>query len=172
MKRFLFASIITAALFCVGVVSAHSQANPDTASRPTLPDISLERLGGGSWKLSEHKNSVVLLNFWATWCEPCRTEIPYLQKIADKHAKAGLVVFGINLDDGETAVVDKFIEEYKMQFPVLIPPADSPFRQLSELPTTLLIDREGRLVKRYTGAVPEAELEKDVAEIVREPKKD
>jgi thiol-disulfide isomerase/thioredoxin len=126
-------------------------------------------LDGKTWSLSEQRGKVVVLNFWATWCEPCRTEVPYLIKLRSELGGKGLDVAGITLDE-DVKIVEKFAAEYRVGYPILIPPAGSPWTKLENTPTTLLIDREGRLAGKYIGAVPEAELRRDVEKLLAEPR--
>lgn len=137
------------------------------AQRVPVPNISMPTLDGGHWNLKDHKGEVVVLNFWATWCEPCRTEVPYLIKLRGALGDKGLAVAGITLDEG-TDVVKKFVAEYKVDYPILIPPAGSAWTRLENTPTTLVIDREGRLANKYIGAVPEDELRRDLESLLAE----
>lgn len=169
MKSFITygRSVLVAVLFSLVLfVSAVPAQQPD-AARPRLPDITLSTIGGEKWVLSESRGSVVLLNFWATWCEPCRTETPMLVKLADEYKDSGLKVFGVALDENNASLVKKFAAEYKINYPILVPEAGSPFFRMEEVPTTLLIDAEGRLVKRYTGAMPESVLRDDLSKVMK-----
>jgi peroxiredoxin len=109
-------------------------------------DFSLKDLAGKTWTFSDLRGKVVLVNFWATWCPPCRKEMPDLETLYERFAPQGLVVLGIS--DEEAAKVDPFIKERKVTFPVLL---DSG-RKVNELfivegiPKTFIYDREGKLV--------------------------
>ena len=149
------------ALFGAGFISADAQRVP-------VPNIAMPTLDGGQWSLKDNAGKVVVLNFWATWCEPCRTEVPYLIKLRGELGTKGLTVAGVTLDEG-TDVVKKFVAEYKVDYPILIPPAGSPWTKLDNTPTTLVIDREGRLAQKYIGAVPEEELRRDIEKLLAEP---
>ena len=153
--------LLVVALLAVGFISADAQRIP-------VPDISMPTLDGGQWSLKEHKGQVVVLNFWATWCEPCRTEVPYLKNLRGELGGKGLSVAGISLDESAD-VVKKFVADYKVDYPILIPPPGSPWTKLENTPTTLLIDREGRLAGKYIGAVPEDELRRDLQKLLAEP---
>lgn len=133
-----------------------------------VPNLALSALDGSQWSLEEQRGSIVLLNFWATWCQPCRTEKPMLVKLAGEYKKSGLKIAGVALDEDGTELVKKFVDEYKIDYPTLIPPADSPLRSIENLPNTLLIDREGRLVKKYVGAVPEKVLRTELDNLLSE----
>ena len=128
--------------------------------RAQVPDIRMATIDGKMWTLSDLRGKVVVLNFWATWCVPCRTEVPYLVALGREHKQKGLEVAGISLDE-DLGLVKKVITEYKVDYPVLIPDPDSPWRSLDNTPTTLLIDRQGKLIQKYIGAVPEETLRAD-----------
>ena len=109
-------------------------------------DFSLKDLTGKTWTFSDLRGKVVLVNFWATWCPPCRKEMPDLETLYERFAPQGLVILGIS--DEEAAKVDPFIKERKVTFPVLLDPG----RKVNELfivegiPKTFIYDREGKLV--------------------------
>ena len=163
MYRFsVLRSFIPAFFFFMLFASAFGQ------QRAAVPDISMPTLGGETWSLNEERGNVVVLNFWATWCEPCRTEVPYLVKLRREFGGKGLEVAGVTLDE-DPKIVEKFAAEFKVDYPILVPPAGSPWTKLENTPTTLLIDREGRLAGKYIGAVPEEELRRDVEKLLAEP---
>src|SRR5205085_5026245 len=102
------------------------------------------------------KGSVVLVNVWATWCNPCRFEIPELQKMYEANARRGFKVIGVSVDEGEAAEVKKFVQEQKMTYPIVLDPDGRVANLLSTtvLPTTVLLDRRGKIVWREIGAIP------------------
>ena len=153
--------LLTILFFTAGSVIADAQRIP-------VPNITMSTLDGGEWSLRDRKGEVVVLNFWATWCEPCRTEVPYLIRLRGELGGKGLSVAGVALDES-TDMVRKFVAEYKVDYPVLIPPAGSPWTKLENTPATLIIDREGRLAQKYIGAVPEKELRREVETLLAEP---
>jgi peroxiredoxin len=109
-------------------------------------DFSLKDLTGKTWTLSELRGKVVLVNFWATWCPPCRKEMPDLQKLYEQFGPQGLVILGIS--DEETQKVEPFIHERKVTFPVLLDPgrkANDAFI-VEGIPKTFVYDRNGKLV--------------------------
>jgi peroxiredoxin len=117
------------------------------------PGITLTDVAGGTHRLSEYRGSVVLLNFWATWCVPCRTEMPSVEQAYRRFKGKGLVVLAVNLDAGSRSPVEAFAKELGLTFPVLLDPqwtSSHAYRVLG-LPTSYLIDREGRLVGREIG---------------------
>jgi thiol-disulfide isomerase/thioredoxin len=139
------------------------------SKRKPMAEISLSDLGGNRWRLANHKGEVVLLNFWASWCGPCREETPALVRIAQSYAGRGVAVLGVAMDEGGSEAVRKFASEYRISYPVALP--DSHFllaRSVGALPTTLLIDREGRLAKMYVGGASESAFRADVESLLRE----
>ncbi len=109
-------------------------------------DFSLKDLSGKTWTFSDLRGKVVLVNFWATWCPPCRKEMPDLETLYERFAPQGLVILGIS--DEEAAKVDPFIKDRKVTFPVLLDPG----RKVNEafivegIPKTFIYDRQGKLV--------------------------
>ena len=104
-------------------------------------------------RLADLRGKVVLLNFWATWCVPCRTEMPALEALYQRHKEAGLVVLAINMDTLSSAGLEAFVKEVAVTFPIVLDPAWSTARlyQVRGLPTTYLIDRAGDVVVREVG---------------------
>ena len=114
------------------------------------PDFALRSLQGDNVRLSEHLGEVVLVNFWATWCGPCRQEMPRLDEIYSKYRRAGLVLFSVNIDEADNLAAAKAMADtLKISYPVLVDARKDVSRayQASTMPLTVLIDREG--VVRY-----------------------
>ena len=114
------------------------------------PDFALRSSQGGNVRLSEHAGEVVLINFWATWCGPCRQEMPLLDEIYGKYRRAGLVLFSVNVDDpGNLEAAQEMAEALRVSYPVLFDDRKDVSRayQASTMPLTVLIDRAG--VVRY-----------------------
>ena len=120
-----------------------------------MPAYSTETLDGKRFDLSAEKGNVVLLNVWATWCVPCRYEIPELQKLHDRYVKSGFKVIGVSVDESGADNVKQFVSEEKITYPIAL---DAEGRvanvlQTTVLPTSVMIDRRGRIVWRKVGAV-------------------
>jgi len=144
---------------------------------PKAPDFSLRALDGKRVKLSDYEGKVVLLSFWATWCAPCKQELPILQRLLDKYEKDGLVVLAVNIDDPKTvAEVRRFVADRKLRMPVLLD-GDSKvlgrFNPRHSLPFLQAIDREGRRAFHHTGFTSgtEKELEEQILELLGNAKK-
>ncbi len=125
---------------------------PRPASFPA-PDFTLPTLSGAPIRLADLRGHVVLLNFWATWCVPCRTEMPSLEALYQRQKDAGLAVLAVNLDMLSTAGVEAFVQEVAVTFPIVLDPSWSTAQvyRVVGLPTTYLIDRAGNVVVREVG---------------------
>jgi cytochrome c biogenesis protein CcmG, thiol:disulfide interchange protein DsbE len=147
--------------------SASATTTPNGRRQPI--DFRLDDLAGSRWQLSDRRGKVVLVNFWATWCPPCREETPGLVRLSRDYRSRGVEVVGISMDDDPRQAVPPFLRRYSVPYPVLVP--DSAFELANEvesLPTTLLIDRQGRVAKVYVGAVGEAEIADELDLLLKE----
>ena len=133
---------------------------------PDAPPISLTDIGGKKLDLADYKGKVVL-DFWATWCEPCRIEIPGLMEMQDKYAKQGFSVIGISLDDEPGPVVE-FYKEFKMNYPVAVgnQRIGELYGGIFGLLTTFLIGRDGRIYAKHTGATSPSVIEDEVQQLL------
>jgi len=146
----------------------------DTPAKPTpLPTeaaLSLKDLTGADQSLAGYRGRVVVLNFWATWCEPCKKEMPDLSAIQNEYAALGVQVIGAAGDAAtDSAKVLKFIREYKLNFPVWVGAQTSDMERFglgSVLPATVIIDREGKIVWREIGIIKPLELRKELDKIL------
>ncbi len=124
--------------------------------------LELRSLDGEKRCLADYRGKIVVLNFWATWCVPCREEMPLLDKLYREYKDRGVVVIGASLDAKATeARIAPFVRELKLTFPVWKGAEFAHVQQLTRgnaLPATAIVDREGRIVARITGAVSAAEL--------------
>ena len=134
------------ALFAVALAAGTTLATAATAVGSTAPDFTLRSLSGPNMRLQEQRGQVVLVNFWATWCGPCRKEMPHLNRIADKYKSSGLVMLGVNVDDDVRNAAD-VAAKLGVRFPVLLDTDKKVSRlyDLNSMPSTLVIDRSGRV---------------------------
>ncbi len=161
------AAILLGYLIFPGSVGSFGKLN-DSSGRKTLA-LDLPALKGGQWSLSEQRGKIVLVNFWATWCPPCRAETPGLVSIAKQYAGRGVEVVGIAMDDSPLRAVPPFVSQFGIPYPILLPSASSPFStSIENLPTSLLIDRNGRVARTYYGMVDERLLAHDIDQLLLE----
>lgn len=139
------------------------------------PDFALENVAEGTLKLSDLRGKVVLLDFWATWCGPCRAGIPHLNELYGEHREDGLEIVGISVDRGGRGLsgqetVRGFLKKTRMDYPIVMADARtvSAYGGIRSIPTAFLIDREGRLRKRYVGLQHKSVFERDVKELLDE----
>lgn len=129
-----------------------SPLDSDTLINSRAPDFTLKDMAGKNVSLSAFKGKVVLLNFWATWCPPCRAEMPAFNKLYNEQKSRGFEVIAISTDRSVSSVKD-FLEKHKVSFPVLFDgdrTAAKLYRVFS-MPTTFLIDRNGTIVEKFYG---------------------
>jgi peroxiredoxin len=126
---------------------------PEVA-RHDAPDFRIENLAGGDAGLADYKGKIVLLNFWATWCMPCRAEMPSMEALWKKYKEQDFVVVAISIDEGSKKRVATFIDIFDLSFPVLLDPESevNDLYKVSNMPTSFLIDRNGKIVSRIVGS--------------------
>lgn len=116
------------------------------------PDITLSDLNGKSHRLSDYRGKWVIVNYWATWCPPCREEIPDLVMFYEKN-KSKAVVLGINMEQIDVKALRQFVDDNLISYPVFTGTVDAEVGPVPGLPTTYLVDPEGRLVARQVGMI-------------------
>ncbi|HUJ41401.1 MAG TPA: TlpA disulfide reductase family protein [Candidatus Acidoferrales bacterium] len=161
--------------------SAAPVSKLSTASMKPVPDLSLKDLAGKQVDLKDFRGKVVLVNFWATWCDPCRAEIPSLIELQKKYGAQGFQVLGVAMDDEGLKVVQPFVEKERfdvggqklaMNYPILIGDADEADKFLGGiggivgLPTSVLVSRDGKRVKNTIGPVDPDQLERQIQSLL------
>lgn len=135
------------------------------------PDFTLKSTQGDNIRLSEHRGEVVLLNFWASWCGPCRQEMPLLDALQQRYSKLGFNVVGVNVDK-DSALANKLLKDIPVTFPVLLDNTGvvSTSYNVSAMPTTVIIDRDGNMRYLHKGYKPgyEQDYEKQIKELIQE----
>ena len=156
-KAIVVISIITLALFA-GCTSKEKEGATNVA-----PDFTLQDLAGKKVRLADLKGKVVLLEFWATWCPPCRAEIPAIERLHTQYGGKGLTVLAIALDEGGWDEVKAFAAEHKISYTVLKGTEDVSAKYMVRLiPSTFLVDKEGTIKKRYMGGGSSEAVEQDI----------
>jgi peroxiredoxin len=128
------------------------------------PDFELASLDGRKVKLSDYRGKAVLLNFWATWCSPCKVEMPWFVDLQKKYGNDGLVVLGVAMDDSDNSKIAQFASEMGVNYPVLLgtDKVSEQYGNVQFLPTTFYIDREGRIIGKGTGLLGRGEIEENI----------
>lgn len=142
--------LITIGLFVWRLAPQARAAAGANAGGPAAPAVTLAMLDGRALSLTDFKGQVVLVNFWATWCPPCRAEMPGFQKVYDARHGDGFTVVGVSMDEGSRLGVATFLRNHAISYPVAMatPQTVAAFGGISSFPTSFLIDRRGRV--RYT----------------------
>ena len=134
------------ALLGLALAAGAGLAVPAVAPAAPAPDFTLRTMNGPNLRLQEQRGQVVLVNFWATWCGPCRQEIPHLNKLYDKYRASGFVLLGVNIDEDAKVAAD-LAAKLGVKFPVLLDTDKKVSRlyDMSAMPATVVIDRDGRV---------------------------
>jgi peroxiredoxin len=158
--------------------SEHADASIERASGPSCAakataranlDFTLKDINGANVQLTDYKGKVVLLNFWATWCGPCKLEIPEFVEAYQRYRDKGFVILGVLSEDDPTPTeLRTFMTQFKMNYPVLREHQDfaAANGELWALPTSLLIDRQGLICTRHTGAMTKEMLEQEIKSLL------
>jgi peroxiredoxin len=152
---------------------ALAAALPAAAVAPNsaAPDFTLHAMDGTNLRLQQQRGRVVLVNFWATWCGPCREEMPQLNKLYDKYRSSGFVLLGVNVDD-DAAKGMEVAQKLGVKFPVLLDTDKKVSRlyDLATMPSTVLIDRDGRVRYVHRGYLAgyEQAYDKQIRELLKE----
>jgi thiol-disulfide isomerase/thioredoxin len=161
MKRnplilFFIAALVAAMLFA-GVRMAHNNtangAGKGQLIGSVAPDFELPALDGKNLKLSDLRGKAVLLNFWATYCGPCKLEMPWFVELQKEYGPQGFQVVGVAMDDASTEDIAKFAKEMGVNYPILIgkESVGESYGGVNVLPTTFFVDRSGKLIAREFG---------------------
>jgi peroxiredoxin len=147
LRKFVLGALFT-------VFAATSLASSDMIGQ-SAPDFALKSSGGENLRLSEYRGDVVMINFWATWCGPCRQEMPLLDGLYSKYQRVGFTLLGVNIDDDSRRAM-KMIDELGVTFPVLFDESKnvSKLYEVEAMPVTVLVDKEGVVRHVHHGYKP------------------
>ena len=150
--------LIAAALFAAGVGAwvafFHQPASPSLRPGSAAPEFSLPLASGGEVSLGAQRGKVVFVNFWATWCAPCRMEAPSLQHLYATLRGEGFEVLGISIDKPDAgAAIDKFKSDFSLDFPIPLDPTKRVYKayQVGGVPETYLVDQDGNILEHFIG---------------------
>jgi cytochrome c biogenesis protein CcmG, thiol:disulfide interchange protein DsbE len=143
----------------------------EPSARRPAPDIQATGVDGTPWRLGDRKGKVVIVDFWATWCGPCRRTIPHLIDLQKEHGGRGLEILGISLDRGGVALVSPFIQQTGINYPIIVDGEGkwaNQFGGVEGIPTFFLIDRSGRIAGQMIGALPKESIVQAVESLLKE----
>ncbi|KGJ95014.1 TlpA family protein disulfide reductase [Colwellia psychrerythraea] len=147
-----------------------TNANALELGKPA-PDFTLKSMAGTNLKLAEQRGKIIVINFWASWCGPCRKEMPVLQKFYNKYQDLGVSVWGINVEQENQAGRD-FLADLNLSFPILFDASNtiSATYQVEAMPTTIIVDRDGLVRYAFKGYKPgyEKKYAKAIKKLIRE----
>jgi peroxiredoxin len=162
----LFVAAALSLLYRDSGAGTFAERNP--GARQMMPDISGWDLSGTAWRLADQRGSIILVNFWASWCPPCRAETPALVRLSRTFNSKGIKVVGVSMDDDSEAA-RRFVNQFQVPYPIIeANTSAAPVSAIESLPTSFLLDRKGRIANKYMGAVTESELARDVEALIAE----
>src|ERR1700736_3700789 len=171
MKRNPLALVVVAFAVALMLYVGFHMARRKGASATThvtqfsvAPDFSLESLDGKTMRLSDFRGKAVLLNFWATWCEPCKIEMPWFVDLQKKYGPQGLQVLGVAMDDATPKEIAEFARKLSVNYPVLVgkEAVGDQYGGIPYLPSTFYIGRDGKVMERVFGLVSRSEIENNI----------
>jgi peroxiredoxin len=166
------AAIVLAAALLLGSCSksdrARHAAPKAESNRKAAPPFTLKDADGKTVSLEDYKGKVVLLNFWATWCGPCKIEIPWFIDFEQKYKDRGFAVVGVSMDEEGWQVVKPFLTEEKVNYRVLLgnDSVGTLYGGVDSLPTTFVIDRDGRIAATHIGLVSKGDYQDEILQLL------
>ena len=159
--------ILTVVISIVAVVGIFAILGTTTSSAQTAPNFKLPDINGKTVTLSDYQGKIVIVDFWATWCPPCKMEIPGFIKLQEKY-KDDLVVIGVSLDQNGPKAVVPFVKEYGINYHVVYGNGETvkAYGGVNGIPTTFVIDRKGNIQRKYVGYRADSMFEKDIQDLM------
>lgn len=154
MNSLLLKRILKSTLL-LGLLTGFTVSLAATGDATPAPDFTLKSRSGENIKLSELRGNVVMVNFWASWCGPCRQEMPLLQQLYDRYQGMGFTLLGVNVDEQPAAAL-KMLKEIPVDFPILYDSSNKVSKQyqVKAMPSTFMVDRDGNIRHLHQGYKP------------------
>jgi peroxiredoxin len=163
----MFRRPLVVSIIVLAVLTGCTRSDERSAASGTAPNFKLQDVNGRSVQLSDYQGKPVVLDFWATWCQPCRDSIPGMAKLQKDYADKGLVILAISLDGGAVEDVRSFQKEQGMNYTVLMGTEEVASQySVRTIPMMVVLDRTGKIQKRFIGAGNEDALEKTVRQLL------
>lgn len=158
------AALVVAGMLYFGFHAARHSASASTMSSAVAPDFTLTSLDGKEMRLSDLRGKAVLLNFWATWCSPCKIEMPWFIELQQKYGPQGLQVVGVAMDDSSKEDIAKFAKDMGVNYPVLIgkESVGDAYGGVPALPESFFIGRDGKIVDKIIGLKGKGDIEESI----------
>ena len=170
--RAVAAGLVCAGLFISGCKSEQPKSKvtvkPDS-QRKAAPEFSLKDVDGRNVNLSDYKGKVVLLNFWATWCGPCKIEIPWFVDFEQKYKDRGFAVLGVAMDEEGWNVVKPYLSQSKINYRVVMgnDSIATLYGGVDSLPTTFILDKDGKIASTHIGLVSKSDYENEIDQLLQ-----
>jgi peroxiredoxin len=160
--------LVVAKVISIGNISSEISVVPSVVSFPA-PELTLNDLKDEKISISNYNQNIVLINNWATWCPPCKAEMPTLLKYYKEHRDQGFILVGIEAGDPKKDV-EKFVKDYGLTFPILLDPNNKSLIAFhnDNLPSSYVIDRNGKVILAWTGPISKAMLEKYITPLLEQ----
>ena len=171
MNRNPLALVLVAFVIAFGIYFGYHKARaagpsfaPKLTTSSLAPDFTLDSLDGKAMRLSDFRGKTVLLNFWATWCGPCKIEMPWFVEMQNQYAAQGFQIIGVAMDDASKEDIAKFAKDMGVNYPILIgkESVGDEYGGVPALPESFLIGRDGKIVDKILGLRGKAEIEDSI----------
>lgn len=161
-------NILTLAILSLILVGQIACAQPGLPKTEKAPNFKLKTQEGKTFELSKLKGKVVAVNFWATWCGPCRKEIPGFMEVYEQYKDKGLEIVGVSLDQEGWQVVKPYLERSKINYPIVVGNGDlvQAYGGFNGIPATFVIDKKGNIFKRHIGYMNKSAFESIVKDLL------
>ncbi len=170
VMKFIAGTVIVSTIIILLVCGCGGQEDHGALASRTAPDFALKNVNGGICRLTDLRGKVVLLNFFATWCGPCRQEIPDFVRLYEGLKDKGLEIIGVSLDQEGEAVLRPFIKHYAISYPIVLGTSKVTldYGGIKGVPTTFLIDRNGIISNYFAGVRPGYIIEESVRKLLKQ----